>query len=121
MTDRTAYATALDHDTDVLLRAFNARHATKADGLTKAEAARLYDIPERRFRAAVAKLREQGEPIVSWSEEGSTYRMARDAAEAERFIDTELLPRIGHLQRQVRNIRIGIPVRFKVHQERLIG
>jgi hypothetical protein len=116
MTDRSEYATAKDGDVLILLSQFE-----KGVAFTKEQALRDLGIPDRRFRAAVAKLREQGEPIVSWSEEGSTYRMARDAQEAERFIDQELLPRIRHLERQARHIRIGIGVRFKVHQERLIS
>lgn len=115
MTLRSEHLTVTEEDVNVLLKAFNVGRA-----LTKEEGRALYGIPERRFRAAVARLREQGEPIVSWSEEGSTYRMAKDADEAERFINSELLPRIRHLDRQVRNIRIGLPVRFKVHQARLI-
>jgi len=115
MSERTEYSTAHDGDVNVLLAAFEAGRA-----LTKQRAQNEFGIPERRFRAAVAKLREQGEPIVSWSEEGSAYRMAKDAAEAELFIERELLPRIRHLERQVRHIRIGIPVKFKVTQQQLI-
>lgn len=113
--ERAEYATAKDADVNILLSAFE-----RGEAFTKERAKHELGIPDRRFRAAVAKLREQGEPIVSWSEEGSTYRMAHDAEEAHRFIDTELVPRIRHLERQARHIRIGIPVRFKVRQQQLI-
>ena len=115
MTERSEYATAHDADVNVLLAAFE-----RGQSFTKEQAKNELGIPDRRFRAAVAKLREQGEPIVSWSEEGSVYRMARDAEEAHRFIDSELIPRIRHLERQARHIRIGIPVKFKVNHQQLI-
>jgi hypothetical protein len=115
VSERTEYATAKDTDVNILLRAFE-----RGQSFTKDQAKNELGIPDRRFRAAVAQLREQGEPIVSWSEEGSVYRMARDAEEAHRFVDTELVPRIRHLERQARHIRIGIPVRFKISQGTLL-
>lgn len=115
MTVHAEQWTALDCDVVVLLDAFN-----RGEALTKDLGLQRYGIPERRFRAAVSKLRDIGEPIVSWSQEGSTYRMARDAAEADRFLETELVPRIRELERRVRHIRIGMKVRFGAYQQRLI-
>lgn len=72
---------------------------------TKTQAEQSLGIPERRFRAAVAALRAEGYPVVSWSEEGSTYRKARDRAEVDRFIDTELIPRMRKLEFEARSMR----------------
>jgi hypothetical protein len=115
LAERVEEWTAHDADVSTLLAAFN-----RGEALTKEQGRTRYGIPERRFRAAVSKLRDQGEPIVSWSQEGSTYRMARDAAEADQFLATELIPRIRELERRVRHIRMGMRVRFGANQQRLI-
>jgi DNA-binding transcriptional regulator PaaX len=100
VTDRSDYATASQADVAVLRDAF-----TEGKEITKDFAADVLGIPERRMRAAVAELRDEGMPIVSFSDADSTYHLARDAAEADRFIDTELVPRIRKLERRARRIR----------------
>lgn len=72
---------------------------------TKDAAAVHFDMSERRFRAAVAALRATGYPVVSYSEEGSTYRKAKDVREVDHFIDTELLPRMRKLEAEARAMR----------------
>jgi hypothetical protein len=62
---------------------------------------------ERRFRATVAALREIGYPVISTSEQGSTYRKAWSEQELEDFIRRELLSRIRHLDYQVAALRNG--------------
>jgi hypothetical protein len=100
VSERTEYATAKDTDVAKIRELFDAGIA-----LTKEIARERYIIPDRRFRAAVAALRAEGYPCVSWSSEGSTYRKARDIAELDAFIDGELLPRIRKLEREARAMR----------------
>jgi hypothetical protein len=100
VSSRTEYATALESDVVAIQGAFEA-----GQQLTKDDASRIYRIPERRFRAAVAAMRANGYPVVSWSEEGSTYRKAKDIAELDLFIDSELLPRMRKLEREARAMR----------------
>lgn len=73
--------------------------------LTKAEARARYGIGERQFRASVSALREQGYPVVSSSEEGSTYRKARSESELEVFIHAEIDSRAMDLLAQSKALR----------------
>lgn len=100
MSDRAEFATAKANDVETLRRSFE-----QGVVWTKEQAAAGLGIPERRFRAAVAALRAQGYPVVSWSEEGSTYRKAKDVKELDLFIDSELLPRMRKLDREARAMR----------------
>jgi hypothetical protein len=115
MTDRIEYATAKDRDVDRLRASLD-----RGAAWTKEQAAMTLEIPERRFRAAIAVLRAQGYPVVSWSEEGSTYRKAKDITELDRFIDSELLPRVRKLEREARAMRTHGRAYFVVKQQQLI-
>jgi hypothetical protein len=85
------------HEDDVaLLRGVFDRGAR----LTKPEARARYGIEERRFRAAVSELRRRGYPVVSFSEQGNTYRKAVDVQELDHFIN-ELRSRRDDLNVQV--------------------
>lgn len=101
-------------DADVLRAAFD-----RGDELTKEVAQARYGWGDRRFRSIVEALRDEGYPVVSFSEHGSTYRKAASAAEADRFVDEELVPRIRKLERRARRIRESKPIYFGV-QQRLI-
>jgi len=72
---------------------------------TKDAAKRTWGWNERRFRAAVAELRQHGYPVISSSEEGSVYRKARSRAEVEEFIERELVSRTRKLEEQIREMR----------------
>lgn len=115
MTDRAEYATAKEADVARVRDLFD-----KGAALTKERAVAIHGIPERRFRAAVAALRAAGYPVVSWSEEGSTYRKARDIAELDLFIDSELLPRMRKLEREARAMRTFGRDHFRTTQPTLI-
>lgn len=115
MSERAAYATAKTEDVERLRASFES-----GSEWTKDLAHHHFGWNERRFRAAVEALRDEGMPIVSWSEKDSTYRMARDAAEADRFVDTELVPRIRKLERRARRIRESKSRYFTTHQQQLI-
>jgi hypothetical protein len=115
MTDRIEYATAKERDVEVLRASFD-----RGAAWTKEQAAVTLEIPERRFRAAVAVLRAAGYPVVSWSEEGSVYRKALDIRELDRFIDSELLPRVRKLEREARAMRTQGRTYFVVKQQQLI-
>jgi hypothetical protein len=69
--------------------------------LQKTDVAKRWHIPDRRFRAAVAALRIVGVPVVSFSEAGSTYRLAKDVDELEHFIN-EIRSRRAELDAIVR-------------------
>lgn len=112
---RSEYATAHEGDVATLRAAFEAGSA-----LTKELAMFTYAIPERRFRAAVAALRAEGYPVVSFSEAGSTYRKAKDADEMERFIDTELVPRYRKIENEARAMRTRGRSYFQVTQGTLL-
>ena len=114
--DRAQFATSFEGDVDYLRRCFDEGHE-----ITKGDATSAHGIPERRFRAAIAQLRADGYPVVSWSEQGSVYRKASDVAEMSRFIDTELVPRIRKLEREARAMRTNGPTYYRVHQPALIG
>lgn len=115
MSERAQYATAKQSDVAVLRTAFD-----RWQRLTKDEAEKAYGIPERRFRAAVAALRAEGYPVVSWSSEGSTYRKARDIAELDLFLDSEILPRIRKLEREARAMRTNGRDHYRTTQPTLI-
>ena len=72
---------------------------------TRDEARRAWGWNERRFRLAVATLRELGYPVVSASESGSVYRKARSREEVMEFINRELSPRAEALGRQISAMR----------------
>lgn len=111
MNERRVFAHVPADDLDRLRDSFEA-----GAEWTKDEAARILDIPERRFRACVSELREQGVPIVSTSERGSVYRMARTRDEAIDFVDRELMSRIHDIERQVRAIHQGMDKHFPTTQ-----
>lgn len=119
--DRQQYATAREADVEVLRESFE-----RGDVWTKVRERDLVvctggaELPDRRFRAAVAALRDEGTPIVSWSEEGSAYRLARSLEEADRFVDHELIPRFRKLERQARRIREKSRTYFNVTQPTLL-
>jgi len=87
--------------------------------LTKADANRMWGWHERKFRATVSRLREEGYPVVSWDEQGSRYRKAHDRAELEKFLDTVLLSRVRDLETQIRVLREGAERHFGSDQLRL--
>lgn len=85
--------------------------------LTKELVRTRWNIPERRFRAACSELRLRGVPIVSWSAEDSAYRLAKDAAELEAFIEQELASRARVLEGQIRALREAAPRYFGVAEQ----
>ena len=85
--------------------------------LTKDLVRKRWNIPERRFRAACSELRLRGVPIVSWSAEDSAYRMAKDAAELDAFIEHELVSRARVLEGQIRALREAAPRYFGVSEQ----
>lgn len=93
-------ATPRRADVDVLRDLFIAGRE-----LTKDEAWQRHRIGPRQFRAAVSALRLAGVPIVSSSSEGSVYRLARSASEAEEFVEREIVSRSRVLEQQARAIR----------------
>lgn len=84
--------------------------------LTKAEAQRMWGWNERRFRARVSQLREEGYPVISLSEQGSRYRKARDRRELDDFIDRELVSRTRDIEAQIRALRDGADKHFGTPQ-----
>ncbi len=72
---------------------------------TREEARRQFGWNDRRFRLAVAALRDHGYPVISTSEKGSAYRRARSREEVQQFIDRELRPRAEALGRQINAMR----------------
>lgn len=93
-------ATAQRSDVDVLRDVFDTGRA-----IAKAEVWDRYRMNERRFRAAVSALRSSGYPVIADSAEGSTYRKARNASEAEAFVAREIESRARSLEEQARAIR----------------
>lgn len=83
---------------------------------TREEADRIWGWNDRRFRLAVAELRDSGYPVVSESERGSVYRKARTREEAEAFIDRELVSRTRKLEDQIRAMRAGVDKHFGTPQ-----
>jgi hypothetical protein len=79
---------------------------------TKDAALRQWGWADRRFRATVSRLREEGYPVISVSEQGSVYRRAANRAELEQFIDRELLSRTRDLEAQIRALRDGADKHF---------
>lgn len=100
MTTRAEYATAKEGDVARLRDAFEQGRA-----FTKEHAREDFGIAERPFRAAVAELRAQGYPVISSSDASSTYRKAKDRAELDRFIQSEVNSRRMQLERQERALR----------------
>lgn len=80
--------------------------------VAKAEVWDRYRMNERRFRAAVSALRASGYPVIADSAEGSTYRKARSAFEAEEFVEHELVSRARSLEEQARAIRDHLAEHF---------
>lgn len=74
---------------------------------TRRDARRQWNWNERRFRRAVADLRDTGYPVVAVSEQGSVYRKARTREELESFIAHELLSRTRKLEEQIKSLREG--------------
>lgn len=108
MSERQDYATAEDGDVEKLRGSFE-----RGAAWTKQQAATTLGIPDRRFRAAIAALRLEGYPVVSWSEEGSVYRKAHDRDELERFLMDEVHSRRMKLERQERAMRTHGPTWLK--------
>lgn len=90
------------NDADILRMAFD--HGVS---WTRVTAWRELGWHDRRFRRAVADLRESGYPVISESGENSTYRKARSREEVERFIESELVSRSRKLEQQIRSLRDG--------------
>jgi len=116
MKQRAEYTVAKQEDIEVLRQSLD----TGAEW-TKESWRAVMGWNERRFRATVAALREIGYPVISTSEQGSTYRKAWSEAELEDFIRRELLSRIRHLDYQVSALRSGALHYFGPSQQRLIS
>jgi hypothetical protein len=116
MIDRSEFADARPRDVALL----KVLLVTERRQLTKAIALQQYRIPARRFRAAVAELRRQGVPLVSFSAAGSTYRLASSETEAEAFVASELMSRATDLLEQSRQIRAHARGYFEPIQPELI-
>lgn len=115
--DRSEFSTARPRDVALL----KVLLVSERRQLTKAIALEQYRIPARRMRATISELRRQGVPIVSYSTEGSTYRMALDEAEAEQFVAAELMSRATDLLEQARQIRAHAREWFAPIQPQLIA
>jgi hypothetical protein len=100
VSERSDYAQAEIDDVHRLELAFE--HGAE---LTKDLAKKTMGIPERRFRAAVSELRRRSYPVVSFSEQASTYRKAVNVQELERFIDSELVTRAREIEQRIRALR----------------
>jgi hypothetical protein len=115
--DRSEFADARPRDVALLKSLL----VTEKRELTKAIALDRYRIPPRRMRAAIAELRRQGVPVVSFSTAGSTYRLAASEAEAETFVASELMSRASDLLEQSRAIRAHAREFFQPIQPQLIA
>ena len=87
--------------------------------IVRAEVRAILDMDERRFRAAVSILRRRGYPVISSSEQGSTYRKARSREELEAFIGRELRPRAIDLLEQEQRLREHAADHFDPRQMQL--
>ena len=87
--------------------------------IVRAEVRQMLDMDERKFRAAVSDLRRRGYPVISSSEQGSTYRKARSRDELETFIARELRPRAVDLLEQEHQLRGHAADHFEPRQLRL--
>lgn len=86
---------------------------------TRVMARAAFGWSDRRFRKAIADLREGGYPVVSTSDAGSVYRRARTREEVEDFIERELITRTRQLEHQIRALRDGADRYFGSDQLRL--
>lgn len=87
--------------------------------IVRAEVRAVLDMDERKFRAAVSMLRRRGYPVVSSSEQGSTYRKARSREELEAFIARELRPRAIDLLEQEQRLHEHAADHFEPRQLQL--
>jgi predicted polyphosphate/ATP-dependent NAD kinase len=87
--------------------------------LVRAEVREVLDMDERKFRAAVSDLRRHGYPVISSSEQGSTYRKAHSPEELEAFIARELRPRALDLLEQEHQLREHASDHFEPRQLQL--
>lgn len=87
--------------------------------IVRAEVRTVLDMDERKFRAAVSVLRRRGYPVISSSEQGSTYRKARSREELEAFIGRELRPRAIDLLEQEKRLREHAGEHFEPRQMQL--
>lgn len=113
---RSEFATARPRDVALLKVLFS-----EGRELTKEIALNRYRVPPRRMRAAVAELRRQGMPVVSFSTAGSTYRLAHSEAEAEAFVASEVMSRATDLLEQARQIRAHAREWFAPIQPQLLA
>jgi hypothetical protein len=104
---RAEYTVARHEDIEILRQSLDV-----GSEWTKDQAKISLGWNERRFRATVAALREEGYPVISSSEKGSTYRKAWSEHELEEFIRRELSPRIRHLDYQISALRAAAPRHF---------
>ena len=77
----------------------------KGDEWSRRDGSAYFGWNDRRFRDAVATLRQQGYPVVSTSGEGSVYRLARSREELEAFVEREIVSRSRELEEQARALR----------------
>ena len=87
--------------------------------IVRADVRAVLDMDERKFRAAVSILRRRGYPVISSSEQGSTYRKARSREELEAFIARELRPRAIDLLEQEQRLHEHAPDHFEPRQLQL--
>lgn len=87
--------------------------------IVRAEVRAVLDMDERKFRAAVSELRRGGYPVISSSEQGSTYRKARSREELDAFIARELRPRAVDLLEQEHQLREHAADHFEPRQLQL--
>ena len=87
--------------------------------IVRAEVRQMLDMDERKFRAAVSDLRRHGYPVISSSEQSSTYRKARSRDELETFIARELRPRAVDLLEQEHQLRDHAADHFEPRQLQL--
>lgn len=114
LASRRDYATAAE-DAIARVRELLERGAE----IVRAEVRDVLDMDERKFRAAVSDLRRHGYPVISSSEQGSTYHKAHSPEELEAFIARELRPRALDLLEQEHQLREHASDHFEPHQMRL--